>query len=187
MPIRRAQSRCRGRRCTTPASAASRLPSAEPRVGLYTGREKLAHWIEKGQWEAKAQDGAKGLVKDQDELDGFIARYSTSNNRTAGQSNVLRRGGGWLRLRQHDREGRGALARTRASLQLLHTIPGQSDRGCEGAVPTTAPGRLRENRRARAHRLRQGPAQGRDRLRPRRSSRPWRTPPRPCTTFRMRT
>jgi len=57
------------------------IASAEPKVGLYTGREKLAHWIEKGQWEAKAQDGAKGLVKDQAELDGFIARYSTSNNR----------------------------------------------------------------------------------------------------------
>jgi len=55
------------------------IASGEPGVGLYTGREKLAQWIEKGQWEAKAKDGAKGLVKDQDELDGFISRYSTPN------------------------------------------------------------------------------------------------------------
>ena len=54
------------------------IATGEPGVGLYTGREKLAQWIEKGQWEAKAKDGAKGLVKDQDELDGFIARYSTA-------------------------------------------------------------------------------------------------------------
>ena len=55
------------------------IATGESGVGLYTGREKLALWIEKGQWEAKAKDGAKGLVKDQDELNGFIARYSTSS------------------------------------------------------------------------------------------------------------
>lgn len=54
------------------------IAAGEPGVGLYTGREKLAHWIEKGQWEAKAQEGAKGLVKDRLELDGFIARYAVS-------------------------------------------------------------------------------------------------------------
>jgi predicted CoA-substrate-specific enzyme activase len=52
------------------------IATGEPGVGIYTGREKLAQWIEKGQWEAKAKDGAKGLVKDQDELAGFISRYS---------------------------------------------------------------------------------------------------------------
>jgi predicted CoA-substrate-specific enzyme activase len=51
------------------------IAAAEPGVGLYTGRDKLAWWIEKGQWEAKAIDGARGLVKDQDELDRFTARY----------------------------------------------------------------------------------------------------------------
>jgi len=54
------------------------LAAGEPGVGVYTGREKLAWWIEKGQWEAKAKEGAKGLVKDKDELDTFIAQYSTS-------------------------------------------------------------------------------------------------------------
>ncbi|MDB6012046.1 MAG: hypothetical protein JWL65_4296 [Gammaproteobacteria bacterium] len=53
------------------------LALGERDVGLYTGRNKLAWWIEKGQWEAKAKDGAKGLVKDKGELDSFLARYST--------------------------------------------------------------------------------------------------------------
>jgi predicted CoA-substrate-specific enzyme activase len=53
------------------------IATGEPGVGRYSGREKLAQWIETGQWEAKAKDGAKGLVKDQDELNGFISRYST--------------------------------------------------------------------------------------------------------------
>jgi predicted CoA-substrate-specific enzyme activase len=54
------------------------LAGGEPGAGVYTGREKLAWWIEKGQWEAKAKEGAKGLVKDKGELDSFIARYSTN-------------------------------------------------------------------------------------------------------------
>ncbi|MEO8063588.1 MAG: BadF/BadG/BcrA/BcrD ATPase family protein [Pseudomonadota bacterium] len=53
------------------------IAAGEPGVGAYCGREKLAQWIEKGQWEAKAKEGAKGLVKSQGELDEFIARYST--------------------------------------------------------------------------------------------------------------
>jgi predicted CoA-substrate-specific enzyme activase len=57
------------------------LASGEPSVGVYTGREKLAEWIEKGQWEAKAKEGAKGLVKDKDELDGFLAKYSSNGQR----------------------------------------------------------------------------------------------------------
>ena len=68
------------------------LAEGEPRVGVYTGREKLSWWIEKGQWEAKAKDGAKGLVKDQDELDSFITRYSPRDkreNRTSSAAVVI--------------------------------------------------------------------------------------------------
>lgn len=68
------------------------IATGEPGVGLYTGRKKLAQWIEKGQWEAKAQEGAKGLVKDQDDLNGFIARYSTTSkheNRTSTSAVVV--------------------------------------------------------------------------------------------------
>lgn len=44
-------------------------------VGVYAGREKLKWWIEKGQWEAKAKDGAKGLVGDETDFGEFIKCY----------------------------------------------------------------------------------------------------------------
>jgi predicted CoA-substrate-specific enzyme activase len=44
-------------------------------VGVYAGREKLQWWIEKGQWEAKAKEGAKGLVKDESDLCEFVKEY----------------------------------------------------------------------------------------------------------------
>jgi predicted CoA-substrate-specific enzyme activase len=62
------------------------IAAAEPGVGIYTGPEKLAWWIDRGQWEAKSKEGAQGLVKDRDELNGFIARYSVPDkpaNRTS--------------------------------------------------------------------------------------------------------
>ena len=62
------------------------LAAGERGVGAYVGQEKLAWWIEKGQWEAKAKEGAKGLVKDKDELDRFVARYSTSGERESRKS-----------------------------------------------------------------------------------------------------
>jgi predicted CoA-substrate-specific enzyme activase len=57
------------------------LAGGERDVGVYAGREKLNWWIEQGQWEAKTKDGAQGLVKSQDELEGFIARYSIRGDR----------------------------------------------------------------------------------------------------------
>ena len=57
------------------------IAAGEPDVGVFTGREKLAWWIEQGQWEAKAKEGAKGLAKDQPELDSFLAQYSTQSRR----------------------------------------------------------------------------------------------------------
>lgn len=44
-------------------------------TGVYAGREKLEWWIEKGQWEAKAKDGAKGLVKDEADMCEFVKAY----------------------------------------------------------------------------------------------------------------
>jgi len=44
-------------------------------VGAYGGVEKLQWWIEKGQWEAKAKDGAKGLVRDPTDLCDFVKQY----------------------------------------------------------------------------------------------------------------
>ena len=47
----------------------------EAGLGTYAGRQKLAWWIEKGQWEAKAKEGAKGLARDDAELQGFKDAY----------------------------------------------------------------------------------------------------------------
>jgi predicted CoA-substrate-specific enzyme activase len=44
-------------------------------VGVYTGREKLKWWIHEGQWEAKAKEGAKGLVRDEADLCEFVKAY----------------------------------------------------------------------------------------------------------------
>jgi activator of 2-hydroxyglutaryl-CoA dehydratase len=51
------------------------IARAEAGVGIYAGREKLAWWIEKGQWEAKAKEGAKGLVRDEKEFCDFVQQY----------------------------------------------------------------------------------------------------------------
>ena len=48
-----------------------------PTAGVFSGTEALAHWIEHGQWEAKARDGAKGLSADADDLARFKTRYGT--------------------------------------------------------------------------------------------------------------
>ncbi len=53
-----------------------------PNTGLYTGRDKLVWWIEKGQWEAKAKDGAKGLVGAPEELDHFMQCYGGERSTT---------------------------------------------------------------------------------------------------------
>jgi predicted CoA-substrate-specific enzyme activase len=59
------------------------VAAGEPGVGVFTGREKLAWWIDEGQWQTKAKEGAQGLAKGQEELDGFLARYSTRGRRTS--------------------------------------------------------------------------------------------------------
>jgi predicted CoA-substrate-specific enzyme activase len=45
-------------------------------AGLYGGVEKLKWWIDEGQWEAKARDGAKGLVHDAADLERFTRDYA---------------------------------------------------------------------------------------------------------------
>ena len=53
------------------------IANGEAGVGIYSGKEKLQWWIEKGQWEEKAKDGAKGLVRDKDDLEFFLDTYAT--------------------------------------------------------------------------------------------------------------
>ena len=43
--------------------------------GIYTGRDRLKHWIEQGQYEAKKTMGRGGLCKDELELAEFKAKY----------------------------------------------------------------------------------------------------------------
>ena len=64
------------------------IAAGERGVGVYTGRKTLAWWIEKGQWEAKMKEGAKGLVKDKGELDSFLARYSANGKRENSKSSA---------------------------------------------------------------------------------------------------
>jgi predicted CoA-substrate-specific enzyme activase len=49
----------------------------EQAAGLYTGEQALEQWIQKGQWDAKAKDGAKGLVRDATDLEAFTRDYAT--------------------------------------------------------------------------------------------------------------
>ena len=64
------------------------IAAGEPGVGVFTGREKLTWWINQGQWETKAKEGAKGLAKDQYELDSFIAQYSTQGEHQSRKSSA---------------------------------------------------------------------------------------------------
>jgi predicted CoA-substrate-specific enzyme activase len=44
-------------------------------IGTYSGISKLQWWIEQGQWEAKAKEGANGLVRDAADLAIFVQQY----------------------------------------------------------------------------------------------------------------
>ena len=54
-----------------------------PASGVYSGSEKLKEWIEKGQWEQKAKEGGKGLVKSPDDLSVFLQEYGGECRSTA--------------------------------------------------------------------------------------------------------
>lgn len=47
-------------------------------VGRYRGGAKLSWWIEEGQHEQKAKEGAKGLVAGALDLEGFMAKYGSA-------------------------------------------------------------------------------------------------------------
>ncbi|HET7833557.1 MAG TPA: BadF/BadG/BcrA/BcrD ATPase family protein [Gallionella sp.] len=50
-------------------------------VGIYSGTERLHWWVEKGQWEQKEQEGARGLVRDAADLESFMRHYGGSNGK----------------------------------------------------------------------------------------------------------
>jgi len=51
-------------------------------AGLYAGDENLRRWIERGQWELKATEGTKGLVRHAEDLAGFTRDYAAGAART---------------------------------------------------------------------------------------------------------
>jgi len=44
-------------------------------IGGYAGRRSLEGWIEKGQWDAKTREGARGLARDEADLREFLGQY----------------------------------------------------------------------------------------------------------------
>ena len=130
---RLAHHRARPRRSTTPASAASRSARARSReVGVYQGRDKLEWWVDEGQHEQKAKDGGKAPGRRR-RRSGDVRRreYGAGPRRRGGADGAARAHdrdarAARLRLRQHHRQGRRALAGARAALHLLRAVQGQS-------------------------------------------------------------
>jgi len=58
----------------------------KPDVGAYAGRDKLRWWVETGQHEAKAKEGARGLVASADDLGAFTERYGARATIAGGEA-----------------------------------------------------------------------------------------------------
>jgi predicted CoA-substrate-specific enzyme activase len=67
------------------------LGRSEPEgVGIYQGRERLAWWIEEGQHEQKAKEGARGLSAGAEDLSSFVRKYGASpQNGDNGRASLL--------------------------------------------------------------------------------------------------
>jgi predicted CoA-substrate-specific enzyme activase len=87
-------------------------------AGVYAGRERLGWWIDKGQWEEKTRDGARGLVRDADELAQFLAAYDTPRPSRP--------------LATPSTDG------ARAAIQLLCVVERKPHRRRQGALPAAA-------------------------------------------------
>ena len=150
------------------------------------GRDKLRWWVDEGQHEQKAKDGGKGLVSSAERSRALrcAVRDPSGGAQPHGprepraRMRARRAGPDRLRLRQHHRQGGRALAGARAALQLLRAvaraIPIEDAQSLFRQVREAG---LHRGRRARAHRLRQGPAEGHPGRRRGAWWRRWRTPP----------
>jgi predicted CoA-substrate-specific enzyme activase len=61
----------------------------KPEVAIYQGPDKLRWWVETGQHEAKAKDGARGLVAGAGDLATFVSEYvkpASTPTRTSGHA-----------------------------------------------------------------------------------------------------
>src|SRR4029453_9747523 len=47
----------------------------KPEIGVYQGRDKLTWWVERGQHEQKAKEGARGLITGAGDLATFVGEY----------------------------------------------------------------------------------------------------------------
>jgi predicted CoA-substrate-specific enzyme activase len=47
----------------------------KPEIGVYQGRDKLTWWVNEGQHEAKAKEGARGLIAGAGDLETFVSEY----------------------------------------------------------------------------------------------------------------
>jgi hypothetical protein len=90
-------------------------PDEAETVGVYAGSDKLRWWIDEGQHEQKAKDGGKALVAGAADLVAFKSQWEAwrapaaacgpAPSRRPGRARADR-----LRLRQHHRQGRRAVA-----------------------------------------------------------------------------
>lgn len=60
-------------------------------LAVYAGTEDLQHWIEHGQWEHKAKEGAGGLVRDDADLQAFLQAYASPRSAPAASIDVTGR------------------------------------------------------------------------------------------------
>ena len=141
---------CPPRRSTTRAWAASRSAGGEkPEVGIYQGREKLEWWVETGQHEAKAKEGARGLVAGAGDLATFVSEYvkpAPPCGTVNGEREARRHGAARLRLRLDHRQG-GRAAEDRELLFSCYALS-------KGNPIEDAQSLFRQVRRGRLHRHR---------------------------------
>jgi predicted CoA-substrate-specific enzyme activase len=62
------------------------IGKTEAQGAIYQGTAKLRWWIEEGQHELKAKEGAKGLISSDAELDRFLEKYGDPEHRLSAQS-----------------------------------------------------------------------------------------------------
>lgn len=134
----------------------------KPAVGIYSGSAKLQWWVDKGQWEEKEKEGAKGLVSSPADLASFMQHYASNNDRAPVETTALERDTPALVGCDFGSTTAKAVvlsADGKVLFSCLCAIGGQPDQGCQGAVPADTQSRLQKNRRPGDHRLWQGSAE----------------------------
>ena len=134
----------------------------KPDVGVYLGRDKLKWWVETGQHEAKAKEGARGLITGAGDLATFVSEYvkpapSCEEARAKYVGTVL------LGCDFGSTTAKAVvLSEDRELLFSCYALSkGNPIEDAQSLFRQVRRGRLHRHRRAGAHRLRQGSAEGR--------------------------